>query len=132
MPTPNPSKAPSYTPADLDKPKVKGLAVHNATLATNRARVEHDERKETRTQYIVPPEVCSYCLFLINQDCSVVAVASAATASDFAKSVSAANLSALASKYRPIGFIAHRDAQNPKRAQMVILPVPHKTKGGAK
>ena len=118
------TKPVNYTPADLDKPKVKGLAVHNATLATNRARVEHEERKETRSMYILPHEVCSYCLFLVNQDCTVSAIASAPTAADFSKFTSAANLSALATKYRPIGFIAHKDAQNPKRAVMLVLPVP--------
>ena len=117
-------KLPTYTPADLDKPKVKGLAVHNATLATNRARVEHDENKDARSLYVLPHEVCSYCLFLIQPDCTVSAIASAPTAADFSKFTSAANLSALATKYRPIGFIAHKDAQNPKRAFMLVIPVP--------
>lgn len=123
------SKTPAtYTPAEFNKPKVKGLAVHNAQLATNKARIEHQERKDTRSMYVLPHEVCSYCLFLVSADCSVLAVASAPTASDFSKFTSAANLSALATKYRPIGFIAHKDAQNPKRALMLPIEVPLKVR----
>lgn len=127
-------KKTAYAPSDLEKPKVKGLALHNATLAVNRARVEKDEQDErTSSFFVIRPELTSYCLFAVLPDCGVLAVASAPTSSDFAKFTSAGNLAALSARYRAIGFIAHRDGQNPKRAQMVVLPVPLNTKkGGAK
>lgn len=115
----------TYTPADLDKPKVKGLAIHNARLAANKARVRHDERdRDSSSFYVLPDEIQSYCLYVVFPDCSAQAVASAATSADFAKFTGVSNLAALASKYKAIGFVAQRDWQNPKRAEMVTLKVP--------
>lgn len=115
----------SYTPAQFDQPKVKGLAIHNAKLAVGKALQAHDERKAGSSSfYVLPDEVQSYCLFIVNAHCDVTSCASAATASDFAKFTSAGNLSALASKHRAIGFVALRDGYAKKGPTYVPLPVP--------
>lgn len=116
---------PNYTAAQFDEPKVKGLAIHNAKLAANKARVRYDERdRNSSSFFVLPDEIQSYCLYIVNPDCSVQAVASSATSADFAKFIGVSNLAALASKYKPIGFVAQRDWQSPKRAEMVAIKVP--------
>ena len=112
----------TYTPADFTKPKVCGLAIHNATLMRNRSMVEREERDVT--QWIVPPEVMSYCLFAVTPTCSVIPLAGAPTAGDFAPLVKSSNLALLAKKYGAIGFVTLRRPSSEEK--WGILEVPKK------
>jgi len=94
---------PSYIAADFPKPKVKGLAIHNAKKLRNATR----ERDQGRFSY-PPPEVQAYCLYVVASDCSVMPVAAAPTSSDFAPFLKKVNLALLARKYSAIGFVEHR------------------------
>ncbi len=96
---------PDHTPKDFEKPRVVGLAIHNAQKAEHRARVEWEEAGKIG---FLPLEVQSYCLFLVRPDCSVEAIGAAATAGDFSGLVRAGNIKLLAAKYRPIGFVTKR------------------------
>ena len=100
------SKKPAsvYTREDLDKPKVKGLAVHNAILETNKAFVKYDEGLDV-SRIGLYPELYAYNLWAIREDAAVVCVAGAPTAADFLPLKSKTNLGALTIKYRPIGFL---------------------------
>lgn len=111
----------TYTAADFTKPKVCGLAIHNATLMRNRANVELEER---RSVYPIPPEVMSYCLFAVLDDCSLVPLAGAPTAGDFAPLVKSSNLALLAAKYKAIGFVTLRRPSSEEK--WGILEVPKK------
>lgn len=92
-----------YIAADFSKPKVKGLAIHNAKKLRNATK----DRSEKGYTY-PPPEVQAYCLYIVASDCSVMPVASAPTASDFAPFLKKVNLALLARKYSGIGFVEHR------------------------
>lgn len=96
---------PDHTAADFGKPRVVGLAIHNAQKAEHRARVEWEEAGKVG---FLPLEVQAYCLFLVRPDCSVESIGAAATAGDFARLASKANLRLLAAKYKPIGFVTKR------------------------
>lgn len=98
---------PNYIAADFPKPKVKGLAIHNAKKLRNATR-DRDADKFTYP----PPEVQSYCLYVVASDCSVMPVASAPTAADFAPFLKKVNLALLARKYSGIGFVEHRHKGN--------------------
>jgi len=92
-----------YIAADFPKPKVKGLAIHNAKKLRNATQ----DRSEKGYTY-PPPEVQSYCLYVVASDCSVMPVASAPTSADFAPFLKKTNLALLARKYSGIGFVEHR------------------------
>ena len=117
---------PTYQPAEFHLPKVQGLAVHNAKKATASAEDEYRE-SPTRGLSVPPPEVQGYCLFGVRADCTVFPLASGPTTADMAPIIKAANLRALADKYKLIGFV---HAKTPKRAkQYETIEVP---KGGRK
>ena len=95
---------PSYTPADLAKPKVKGLAVHNATLETQKAYYKFEEGLDV-SRVNLYPELHAYNLWFIRDDCAVVCIGGSPTSADFAPLKTAKNLAALTAKYRPLGFL---------------------------
>jgi len=108
-----------YTAGEFDKPKVKGLAIHNAKKLRN-ATMERDREKFTYP----PPEVQAYCLYVVAADCSVMPVASAPTSSDFAPFLKALNLALLARKYSAIGFVQHREKGGAgKQPDWVVMSV---------
>ena len=99
---------PTYKAAEFTKPKVQGLAVHNAKLA--RVKAEHI-RDESKDSFRVSPETSCYVLWGVAPDCTVFPIGGASTAADFAPLIKKANLSALADKYRDvIGFVTAAEA----------------------
>lgn len=94
-----------HTSKDFEKPKVVGLAIHNAQKSVNRAALDWEDK---RSVGFMPLEVQAYCLFLVRPDCSVEAIGAAPTAGDFAPLVRKANLKLLAAKYKAIGFVTKR------------------------
>lgn len=109
---------PDYTAKDFGKPKVVGLAIHNAQKAVTRATLEWEDN---RSVGFIPLEVQSYCLFLVRPDCTVEAIGSAPTTSDFAPLIRKANLRLLAQKYGAIGFVAKR--QPSRKVEWDALPL---------
>ena len=118
---------PEYTAAEFDKPKVKGLAVHNARKRTEAREADCDGKVDCFS--VPPPEVQSYCLFGVHPDCSVIPLASGPTAGDMAAIVKPSNLALLAKKYALIGFV---HARTPKRAREYETLVVPRTEGGRK
>lgn len=121
---------PTYKAADFDKPKVKGLAVHNAQLARTKAEAEAEDRKDS---FCVRPALACYVLWGVNPDCSVVPLGTSSTAADFQPLVRKGNLAALAAKYRTlIGFVTAAEAWTGKdrgKVRYDILAVPSAAKG---
>lgn len=93
----------AITPRDFPKPKVLGLAVHNARKAINTAKADSEEKP--KGSYAVFPELAAYSLWTVDGNCDVRIVATAPTAAEFAPLVKKSNLQALVAKYKPIGFL---------------------------
>ena len=94
---------PTYKAADFSKPKVAGLAVHNAKLARIKAQHISEERQDS---FRVSPETHQYVLWGAVADCSLICLGSATIAADFNALIRKTNLAALASKYSDvIGFV---------------------------
>ena len=118
-----------YTAADVQKPKVKGLAVHNAMLETQKASYKFEEGLDP-SRVGLYPELFAYNLWAIRDDCAVVCIGGGPTAADFAPLKTARNLAALTAKYRPIGFLIGK-----RRAKCIVYDyevVAAKKEGGAK
>lgn len=116
-----------YTASEFDKPKVKGLAVHNARRRTEALEADC---KESRGSFdIHPAEVQSYCLFGVHPDCSVVPLASGSTASDIEPIIRKGNLALLGKKYGLIGFVHARTPKRTKEYDTIAVP---KMEGGAR
>lgn len=121
----NPMPA-TYTASDFDKPKVVGLAIHNAQKAVNAAHVRWEERSDG---FRVLPEICAYCLFAVLPDCSVRTIsAGEPTATEHNALLRKPNLVLLAKSHGAIGFVSKRTPG----AKTVYEPVSHVTKGGRK
>ena len=93
----------AFTPRDFPKPKVLGLAVHNARKAINTAKADAEQMGRVTTG--VFPELAAYTLWTVDKDCAVRIVGMAPTAAEFAPLVTKSNLQALVAKYKPIGFL---------------------------
>ena len=106
------------------KAAVVGLAVHNAKKAVNKARQMKDDESATATSfYIVRMELQAYTLWSVGEACDIVPVAFAPTNADFSPFVTAANLRALADKYKgTIGFVSKRETG--RTVKWDTLPVP--------
>ena len=109
---------PDYTPADFPKPKVSGLAIHNAQLAENKARQQWGDNKSIG---YLPLEIQAYCLFLVRKDASVEAIGASATAGDFAGLVRVQNLALLAKKYGAIGFVTKRTPKSKAEWSVIAM-----------
>lgn len=122
------------TEADFDKAAVLGLAVHNARSAWNRACVECEEASEKDvTASRMYPEVQQYTLWIVSAEVAVTCVASSPTSADFAQFTKKANLSALARKYKAIGFLSCRRVHKPRKAEELECdPIAVPREGGRK
>jgi hypothetical protein len=123
---------PHYKVADFDKPKVCGLAVHNATLARQKAIFIEEESKHS---FKVNPEAMPYVLWAVMPDCSVLALGCCATAAEFQPLVRKTNLAALAKDYQgAIGFVTASESWGKSRGKVnyQTIAVPAAKKGGAK
>lgn len=121
----------TYTAADFNLPKVVGLAVHNArkrTEATVADLYPRGPEGGCRLMHPFPPEVFAYCLFGVNPDCTVVPLASGATAADMEPITRNGNLVLLAKKYGLIGFVHARTPKRTKEYDTIAVP----KEGGAK
>ena len=104
---------PTYKASDFAKPKVAGLAVHNATLSRAKASLIQEE---SRNSFRVSPETACYVLWGVAPDCTVFPIGSASVASDFAQLTRKGNLSALSAKYKDvIGFVTAAEAWGGKQ-----------------
>lgn len=115
----------SYTATEFALPKVVGLAVHNARKRTEATEADLYPRGRDggcRLMHPFPPEVFAYCLFGVNPDCSVVPLASGATASDMEAIVRKQNLALLGKKYGLIGFVHARTPKRTKEYDTLKLP----------
>lgn len=110
----------NYTVRDFAKPKVLGLAVHNARLAIAKAEADNEDR---RLSFTIVPELCAYCLFGVRPDASVFPLAEAPTVSDLAPLVRKTNLSALVGKYKVIGFLVAKRKTGRKGPVVEIEPL---------
>ena len=120
----------TYTREDLDKPKVKGLAVHNARKRTEAAEsylYPRGREGGCRLMHPFPPEVFAYCLFGVNPDCTVVPLASGATAADMDLITRKGNLVLLAKKYGLIGFVQARTPKRTKEYDTICVLMADKT-----
>jgi len=124
---------PIYKASDFDKPKVCGLAVHNAKLA--RIKAEH-LREEFSESFRVSPETSCYVLWGVAPDCTVFPIGSASVVADFQPLVRKSNLAALSSKYKDvIGFVTAAESWTGKdrgKVNYQTIAVPAAKKGGAK
>jgi len=123
------SKKP-YTREDLPKPKVKGLAVHNAMLETQKAFFKFEEGLDP-SRVGMYPELYAHNLWFIRDDCAVVCIGGEATAAEFAPLKTARNLAALTAKYKPIGFLIGRRRDKGIGYDYEVVQAP-KQEGGRK
>lgn len=110
----------AFTPRDFPKPKVLGLAVHNARKRTE--ALEADCKGKADCFSAPHPEVYAYCLFGVNPDCSVVPLASGATASDMEPIIRKSNLVLLGKKYGLIGFVHARTPKRDREYDTISVP----------
>lgn len=109
---------PTYKATDFAKPKVAGLAVHNATLARNKATVRLEEAKDS---FRVSTEAAAYVLWGVAPDASVFPLGSASIATDFAGLTRKTNLAALAAKYKDaIGFVTAAESWGGKKPRGTV------------
>ena len=114
-----------YKAGDFEKPKVKGLAIHNATLARVKAQYIQDENRDS---FRVSPETDCYVLWGVAPDCTVFPIGSASTVADFQPLIRKTNLVALSDKYKDvIGFVTASEAWTGKSRgkvnyQAIALP----------
>jgi hypothetical protein len=127
------SKPTIYKSSDFDKPKVAGLAVHNAKLA--RVKAEHI-REESKDSFRVSPETSCYVLWGVAPDCTVFPIGGASVVADFQPLIRKTNLAALAAKYKDvIGFVTASEGWAGKdrgKVNYTTIAVPAARKGGAK
>jgi hypothetical protein len=96
-----------YTASEFALPKVCGLAIHNAKNRQAGAINEYEKALDTSFK-ICPWEVQAYCLYGVNPDASVHALAGAPTSADFSSIIKRSNIAIFTDRDGFIGYVISR------------------------